>query len=360
MRRKFKKMYTKNFNLNKLPFENVPDPAFYFNQGAYAQIRNRVKNSITAGRGLIVVTGPIGSGKTTLSQMLISDYSDDLKVIWLAEPPNSCTAFFSFILLELGLKTSSTERIFLLREIREVLMKRISAGKRCLIMIDEAQLMNKDLFEGIRILNNLEDGSTKLIQLLLLGQLEILEKLKRPEMIPFKQRISWMEIIGKLNADRIKKYISHRIKMAGGQPTIFTKTGWDAIVLASGTAGGIPRVINTLCDRSLNAAFEKGKSAVDIDDIYEAAEDLGIAAELYHYRRMIKNKGKNPETGLIEEKSIAPLLPQVSMDADKKSDNSKQRITQTANPAGLKAARRLFLFSLGILALSIIFYLQRL
>ena len=179
-------------------------------------------------------------------------------------------------------------------------------------------------------------------------------------MIPFKQRISWMEVIGKLNADRIKKYISHRIKTAGGQPTIFTKTGWEAIVLASGTAGGIPRVINTLCDRSLNAAFEKGKSAVDIDDIYEAAEDQGIAAELYHYRRMIKNKGKNPETGSIEEKSIAPLFPQVSMDADKKSDNSKKRITQTANPVGLKAARRLFLFSLGILALSIIFYLQRL
>ena len=234
-------------------------------------------------------------------------------------------------------------------------------------MIDEAHLMNKYLFEGIRILNNLEDGSTKLLQILLLGQLEILEKLKRPEMIPFKQRISWMEVIGKLNADRIKKYISHRIKMAGGQPTIFTKTGWEAIVLASGTAGGIPRVINTLCDRSLNAAFEKGKSAVDIDDIYEAAEDQGIAAELYHYRRMIKNKGKKPETGSIEEKSIAPLLPQtasheVLVDAKRDYEQMQQPVeeSQTTSTKNLKAARLLFLFTLGILALSTIFYLLRL
>jgi general secretion pathway protein A len=175
--------------------------------------------------------------------------------------------------------------------------------------------------------------------------------------------------------------------MAGGLLSIFTETGWEAVVIASKTGGGVPRVINSLCDRSLYVAFEKGKSVVDIDDVYEAAEDHGIAAELYHYRRKIKNNGKKPETGSIEEKPIAPLLPQtasheVMVDAKRDYEQMQQQVEesltkshedsinknmpiaplspQTTSPKALKAARLLFLFSLGILALSIIFYLQRL
>ena len=124
--------------------------------------------------------------------------------------------------------------------------------------------------------------------------------------------------------------------MAGGQPTIFTETGWKAVVMASGTAGGIPRVINSLCDKALNIAFEKGKSAVDIDDIFESAEDLSIAAELFHYRRTIKNKEKNPKASLIEEKPITPLLPHAPIAAAKKPDKSKQRITPPADSADIK------------------------
>jgi general secretion pathway protein A len=353
-------MYTKNFNLNKLPFENVPDPTFFFDQGDYGQIRNQIKNSLIAGRGLIVVTGPIGSGKTTLSQMIKSDYSDNLQLIWMAEPPDNSIDLFLFIIQELGLKNSSAERIFILKDIRQALLKMNSSGKKCLMMIDESHLATKGLLEGIRILNNLEEGPTKLIQILLLGQMEILETLKKPEMKPFKQRIASIEIISKLNADKIRRYISHRIKMAGGQSSIFTETGWEAVVIASGTGGGIPRVINSLCDESLNVAFKKGKSAVDIDDIFEAAAKMGIAEEIFHYRRAIKNKGKKPEATQIEEKPITPLLPHAPITAAEKPDKSKQRITQTANLANLKAPLRLVLLSLLTLILSILFYYQRL
>ena len=106
--------------------------------------------------------------------------------------------------------------------------------------------------------------------------------------------------------------------MAGGRPTIFTETGWEAVVIASVTAGGIPREINSLCDKSLNLAFEKGKSAVDIDDIFEAAAKMGIAEEIFHYRRAIKNKEKKPEATPIEERPIIPLLPQAPITAAKK------------------------------------------
>jgi MSHA biogenesis protein MshM len=350
-------MYTENFNLNKLPFENVPDPTFFFDQGDYGKIRNRIKNSLIAGRGLIVVTGPIGSGKTTLSQIIKSDYSDNFQLIWMSDPPDNSADLFLFIIQAMGVKTSKAGRIFTLSDIREALLKMNSSGKKCLMVIDESHLATNDLLDGIRILNNLEEGSTKLIQILLLGQVEILETLKNPEMKPFMQRIESLEMIGKMNADKIRQYISHRIKMAGGLPSIFTETGWEAVVIASGTGGGVPRVINSLCNRSLNEAFEKGKTAVDIDDISTIAEEMGIFKNLFHYKIAIKNNGIKSEDPIKEKKSVASPSPQTTITTTKQPN---QEIAQTANPADLKAPLQLLLFSLVILTLSIIFYFQRL
>jgi general secretion pathway protein A len=254
-------------------------------------------------------------------------------------------------------KTSMAGRVKTLKDIREALLKMNSSGKKCLMVIDESHLATKDLLDGIRILNNLEEGSAKLIQILLLGQVEILETLKKPEMKPFMQRIESLEMIGKMNADKIRQYISHRIKTAGGLPSIFTETGWEALVIASGTGGGVPRVINSLCNRSLNEAFEKGKTAVDIDDISTIAKEMGIFKDLYHYKIAIKNKEKKSEDPIKEKKSAASPSPQTPITASKQPD---QEITLTTSRADLKAPLQFLLLSLVILTLSIIFYFQRL
>jgi general secretion pathway protein A len=322
-------MYTENFNLNKLPFENVPDPEFFFDHGDYRKIRNRIKDSLLAGRGLIIITGPIGSGKTTLSQMIKSNYCDRFLLIWMAEPPDNSTDLFLFILQELGIETPHTERVFILRDIRNALLKMKSAGNKCLVVIDESHLATKDLLDGIRILNNLEEGPTKLIQTLLLGQVELLETLKKPAMQPFMQRISFLEIIGKMDAAKIRLYISHRIKVAGALPSIFTETGWEAVVIASVTGGGVPRVINSLCDRSLYLAFERGKTAVDIDDVSTIAEEMGIFKELFHYKIEIENKKISSEGFVEEKKLIASSSAQTPTTAAKQPS---QKITDTASP----------------------------
>jgi MSHA biogenesis protein MshM len=218
-------MYTKHFGLKMLPFENVPDPVFFFDEGEYHRIRQRITESLKSGRGLMVVTGPIGSGKTTLSQMIKSDLSDDIKLIWMAEPPENSMNLFFFISQELGAKPSISERVFVLRDIKDALLKINSEGGKCLLIIDESHLMEDDVLDGIRLLNNLEEGSTKLIQILLLGQEEFMETIKRPEMEPFKQRIATLEMLGKLNGDRIREYISHRIHIAGGQ--LFWHLTWE-------------------------------------------------------------------------------------------------------------------------------------
>lgn len=344
-------MYTEHFKLKKLPFENVPDPTFFFNRGNYGQIHHRIKNSLMAGRGLTIVTGPIGSGKTTLSQMIKSGYSDNLQLIWMAEPPESSIDLFRFVIQELGLKTSISERVFILRDIRKALLNLNASGKKCLMVIDESHLMTNDLIDGVRILNNLEEGPVKLLQILLLGQMEILQILKKPEMKAFMQRISSLETIGKMKADGIRQYIAHRIKVAGGQPTLFTETGWEAIVIASGTGGGIPRVINSLCDRALNIGFERGKPAVDMEDVSTVAEEMGIFKDLFHYKIAVENRKKNPEAPVSEKKQKPASLSQTPVPADQ---NPAEK-----TPADLKTPLGFLLFSLVMLGFSIIFYFQR-
>lgn len=301
-------MYTQHFRLNKLPFENVPDPQFFYNQGDHARIRQQISGSLESGRGLIVITGPIGSGKTTLSQMIKADFPESIKLIWMAEPPANSNDLYLFLAQELELNPSSSEKTFVMRDIRNALLKTESEGKKCLVIIDESHLMSDDVLNGIRLLNNLEEGSKKLIQLLLLGQEELMEKINRPAMEPFKQRIAALETLGKMNVDMVGKYIDHRIKVAGGSTDLISDTGWEALSIAFHT-GGTPRTINSLCDRSFNIAYERNKSVVDAHDVYEATQRLGLRTDVFHYIISLKSKerDKQEEFAATQEITMQPL-----------------------------------------------------
>lgn len=386
-------MYLEHFGLNKLPFENVPDPLFFYDQGNYSRIRNQISGSLQSGRGLIVVTGPIGSGKTTLSQMIKSDFSENIRLIWMAEPPVNSTDLYLFLAQELGVQPSSTEKTFIMRDVRNALLKINSEGKKCLVIIDESHLMSDDVINGVRLLNNLEEGPVKLIQLLLLGQEEFLEMINKPEMEPFRQRIATLETLGKLNVDGIRKYVSHRIQVAGGSPALISDTGWEALAIAFNT-GGTPRMINALCDKSFNVAFERGKAVADAQDVYEATQRIGLITDVFHYIISLKDKERKSleshpqqtepahETAPHGNKEQSPLSiareennspPPVSGEAEQKS-GSKEAANIAPGTLGVRSGMAetllseqkdmkfpvsLLLLSIAAFVLSTLFYCQQ-
>ncbi|PTQ80919.1 ExeA family protein [Nitrosomonas ureae] len=326
-------MYAQYFNLKLLPFENVPDPLFFYDHGDHARIRKQISGSLQSGRGLIVVTGPIGSGKTTLSQMIKADFPESIKLIWMAEPPANSTDLYLFLAQELGLQPTSSEKTFVMRDIRNALMTINTEGKKCLVIIDESHLMSEDVLNGIRLLNNLEEGSIKLIQLLLLGQDELMEKINKPEMIPFKQRIAALESLGKMTTDGVLKYITHRIQVAGGNPNLISATGWEAISIAF-SAGGTPRTINSLCDRSFNVAYERNKSVIDAKDVYEATQRMGLITDVFHYIIMLNNEErKKQESQDIADQSVQEtVVPKTTSSTEQPPSPNIKKAEQKINP----------------------------
>ncbi len=283
-------IYTDHFGLDALPFENVPDPAFFFDQGDYTRVLEHLIGCFRAGRGLMVVAGPIGSGKTTLSQRLLIAVPANTKLAWLAEPPEGSVDLFRLLLQELGAEPPASQgRGFLLRDLRDRLLDLYTQGGRCLTLIDEAHKASDEVLEAVRLLNNLEHGAHKLVQIILLGQDEFLKRLSTPALSSFHQRIAALEVIGKMDPAEVRDYILHRLEVAGSRYPVFTAEAIEAI---ANVTGGIPRVINSLCDRALMASFGHGGKRVDIEEVREAAKllgDAGVDRKLFFY--LLERKG---------------------------------------------------------------------
>jgi type II secretory pathway predicted ATPase ExeA len=292
-------MYTNHFSLETLPFENVPDPAYFFDQGEYNRVLKRMIDSLWAGKGLMVVAGPIGTGKTTLTQKLMASVPDNTQIIWLGEPPETSDELLLFLTQELHIHTKASGRVFVLRDIKEYLQRLQQDGNRCLLIIDEVQKVSDDVLECVRLLNNLEQGSNKLIQIFLIGQEEFLARLNRPELESFKQRIAWLEALGRMSPMQTLEYIIHRLKVSGCKAKIFSDDAMEAII---GTTRGTPRLINSLCDRTLRVGFEAGNQIVDLNNVRRAADDMGLGGEVFLWlTNREKKKAKAAESQFSDD-----------------------------------------------------------
>ena len=272
-------MYESFYGLASKPFQLNPDPAFYFNSKQHRRAKAYLEYGVARNEGFIVITGEIGAGKTTLLRALIDGlHGSNVVVGHLVTTQLGAEDTLRMVGASFGFKVKDVPKSELLITLEAFLISQTSKGKRCLLIVDEAQNLTARAVEELRMLSNFQFGNQALMQSFLVGQPEFREILQRPEMEQFRQRVAATCHIGPLDLDETQHYIEHRLKCAGssGKPS-FDAAAFEAIFKAS---GGIPRRINSVCDRLLLAGFLGGKMHLEAADVNEVVKEFAQEAEV--------------------------------------------------------------------------------
>jgi general secretion pathway protein A len=269
-------MYTAFYGLREKPFALSPDPRFLFLAESHREALAHLLYGIEQGEGFIAITGEVGTGKTTLCRTLLGRLGAETEVAFLFNPKLSALELLQSIHVELGLPGSATSWRVLVEELNRFLVAKKQEGKRVLLIIDEAQNLEAETLEQIRLLSNLETETSKLIQIVLLGQPELDEKLDAPGLRQLRQRITVRWRLGPLDAAETAAYVRHRLRVAAGaERALFAPPALRELQRLS---GGIPRLVNVLCDRALLAGYGAGARDIAPELVQQAARELHLAA----------------------------------------------------------------------------------
>lgn len=265
-------MYLEYFGLQEAPFSVAPNPRFLFMSPQHEEAFAHLVYGLGQSGGFVLLTGEVGTGKTTLCRHLIERLPQDVDVALIFNPCLSAVELLSAIgdELEAPYPKGSHSLKMLVDALNTHLLASNACGRRTVLIIDEAQNLSLDVLEQIRLLTNLETDRAKLLQVILIGQPELRRMLEAEELRQLTQRITARYHLGHLSAEDARAYILHRLTLSGGQSRLFTE---GALRRVHRLSGGIPRVINTLCDRALLGAFTSNHHQVDQGIVRKAARE---------------------------------------------------------------------------------------
>jgi general secretion pathway protein A len=266
-------MYTEFFGLREKPFALLPDTRFIYLGSSHREALAHLLYGIEQGEGFIVVVGQVGTGKTTLCRTLLGRVAEDVAVAYIFNPSRSETELLASINREFGLPTAARGRPELIEQLNRFLLERKRAGHRPVLIIDEAQNLEAEILEQVRLLSNLETEREKLMQIILIGQPELGEKLRRPELRQLRQRITVRWDLRPFDRGEVREYVRHRLRVAGLAPHVepFSPGAIGALHRAS---RGIPRLINAIADRVLLAGYAANRPCLRARDVRVAAREL--------------------------------------------------------------------------------------
>jgi general secretion pathway protein A len=266
-------MYTAFYGLREKPFSLTPDPRYLFLSASHREALAHLLYGIEQGEGFIAVTGEVGTGKTTLCRTLLERLGPETDVAFVFNPTLTGEQLLRAICEEFGLATAGLGGPQLSSQLNEFLLTEKRMGRRVLLIIDEAQNLESRTLEEIRLLSNLETSTSKLIQILLFGQPELDEKLDSKELRQLRQRISVRWSLTTLSSTETADYVRHRLHVAAGQDPgdLFHPR---ALREVQRRTGGVPRLVNLLCDRSLLAGYAAGDRIIEQSHVAQAANEI--------------------------------------------------------------------------------------
>jgi general secretion pathway protein A len=264
--------YLEHFKLKEQPFKLTPDPAFVYWSKQHSRAKAYMESTIWLADGFVIITGEIGSGKTTLLQSFLEELDDSVVYAVVSQTQLTATEFLQAALTEFGFKPFDKRKVELLDMLNMFLIEQYANDKKVVLIVDEAQNLSLKVLEEIRMLSNIETHKEKVMRIILAGQPELREKLDSPKLKQLAQRVRLRFHLGALDKQDMHSYINHRLEVAGAASGNLIPA--DALDLIYRYTGGIPRLINTLCDTALLCAFADNKPAATIDDVTAAITEL--------------------------------------------------------------------------------------
>jgi type II secretory pathway predicted ATPase ExeA len=265
-------MYCELFQLTEPPFRLTPDPQFLFASKQHSRAKAYMESTIWLADGFVVLTGDIGSGKTTLIESFLADLPDDVVLAHISQTQLSAVEFLQALLVEFGFKPFRKKKVELLSMLKDFMVEQYAAGKKILLIIDEAQNLSRHVLEEVRLLSGLELRKEKLLRIILAGQPELSHKLDSPRLEQLTQRVRLRFHLGALSKRETHEYITHRLEVAGAKGrTIFEPAACDIVFRYT---GGVPRLVNVLCDTTLLCAFAEERTLIDESLVKAAVEEL--------------------------------------------------------------------------------------
>src|SRR5450755_1703659 len=287
-------MYLELFKLHELPFRLSPDPQFLYLSKQHARAKAYMESTIWFTDGFVVVTGDIGAGKTTLIETFLRELQSDVVVAQINQTQLSPTAFLQTVLVQFGFSPFNMKKPEILATLNQFLTEQHAQGRKVILIVDEAQNLSSRVLEEVRMLSGVETTKEKVLRIILAGQPELNDRLNSPELLQLTQRVRLRFHLTALTREETASYIEHRLEVAGSQGRrIFAEDTYPTIYKYT---GGVPRLVNTLCDTCMMAAFGRDQNFVTAEELDAAIRELqwlefgaGIsrlrAAQMAHHPR---------------------------------------------------------------------------
>ena len=329
-------MYQEFFNLEDTPFTLTPDPRFIVFTPSYNEVLASLYYGLENAKGLIVLTGEVGTGKTTALRWILRRLDSSVLAAYIFNPRLSIDEFYHHVTQMLGI-TEWSNKSELLTEMGRVLEARHARGLRTVLIIDEAHELSDYVLEEIRLLMNFESDNAKHLQIVLTGQPELREKLNQPNLRQLKQRVALRCKMHSLpDVDEVERYITERLLIAGSdQPNVFTPGAIDFIFQCS---EGIPRQINNLCDNAMLTAYAAGEQIIGRQIVEEVADNLDLLPRNDALSASEKPTGKLNSPGILTSEAREELWSnQTRAESSVKPKNFQSEIAANGNGQSAKA-----------------------